>query len=138
MAFEVSRPLRFGDCDPAGIAYFPSYLDTLVGVVEEFFAAVGAPWPTLHHERGLAVPTVRLDLTFVRPGLHGDVMVFALKVMAVGGSSLDLVHEVRVGETLIWSATQRLVATSTTTKKAMRWPEDIRAGLMAHLEPAAV
>lgn len=138
MAFEVSRPLRFGDCDPAGIAYFPAYLDILVGVVEEFFAAIGAPWPTLGREWDIAVPTVRLDLTFSRPGLHGDVMDFSLHVAAVGGSSLDLVHEVRVGETLIWSATQRLVATSTTSHTAMRWPNDIRAGLMAHLEPAPV
>ena len=47
MSFRTSRPLRFGDCDPSGIAYFPSYLNILVGVLEEFFAEIGAPWFTL-------------------------------------------------------------------------------------------
>ncbi|MGH6805572.1 MAG: acyl-CoA thioesterase, partial [Ensifer adhaerens] len=30
--YRTKRPLRFGDCDPSGIAYFPSYLNILVGV----------------------------------------------------------------------------------------------------------
>jgi hypothetical protein len=32
--FSFDRELRFGDCDPSGIAYFPSYLNILNGVVE--------------------------------------------------------------------------------------------------------
>ena len=42
-AFRTQRPLRFGDCDPSGIAYFPAYFNLLVGVVEEFFASIGSP-----------------------------------------------------------------------------------------------
>jgi 4-hydroxybenzoyl-CoA thioesterase len=42
-ALQTRRPLRFGDCDPSGIAYFPSYLDMLAGVLEELFAAAGRP-----------------------------------------------------------------------------------------------
>ena len=38
MPFETTRPLRFGDCDPSGIAYFPSYMHMLVGVTEDLFA----------------------------------------------------------------------------------------------------
>ena len=45
--FSFDRELRFGDCDPSGIAYFPSYLNILNGVVEEFWAAIGFPWPGL-------------------------------------------------------------------------------------------
>jgi 4-hydroxybenzoyl-CoA thioesterase len=33
--FETTRVLRFGDCDPAGIAYYPRYFDLLNGVVED-------------------------------------------------------------------------------------------------------
>ena len=37
MTFTTIRQLSFGHCDPAGMAYFPAYLDMLVGVTEELF-----------------------------------------------------------------------------------------------------
>ena len=40
----VTRMLRFGDCDPSGVAYFPSYLDILCGVTEEFWQRIGHSW----------------------------------------------------------------------------------------------
>ena len=133
MTFRTSRPLRFGDCDPSGIAYFPSYLNILVGVLEEFFASIGAPWPDLT-ERRIGTPTVRLDLTFVHPGLHGDLLDFQLSVRGVGRSSLDLEHSISSVGTLLWSARHRVVATSLETHKSTAWPDDIRAALEAHLE----
>ena len=42
--FRTDRALRFGDCDISGTAYFPSYLDILNGVNEEFWAYLGYPW----------------------------------------------------------------------------------------------
>lgn len=132
--FETSRPLRFGQCDPAGIAYFPSYIDTLVGVTEEFFAHVGAPWTTLIHERRVGLPTLRLDATFIRPAFHGDRLDFTLRVTGLGRSSLDLAHHVAVGGETVWTANQRLVATSLETHRPIPWPDDIRANLSLHLE----
>lgn len=134
MAFHTTRPSRFGDCDPSGIAYFPSYLNILIGVLEDFFASIGADWKSLNHDRQIATPTVRLDLTFVKPGFHADLLDFTLKVTAVGGSSLSLDHEVRANGDLLWTAKHKLVATSSTTHKARAWPDDIRAALLNHLE----
>ena len=134
MAFHTTRPLRFGDCDPSGIAYFPSYLNILVGVVEEFFGAIGVEWKTLYKERQIGTPTVRLDLTFVKPGFHGDQLEFTLKVLAVGNSSLSLEHEIYADGDLLWSAKHIIVATSMLTHKARAWPDDIRAALLTHLE----
>ena len=34
--FTKTFPLRFGDCDPSGIAYYPSYLRILDGAIEDF------------------------------------------------------------------------------------------------------
>lgn len=134
MAFLTSRPLRFGDCDPSGIAYFPSYLNILVGVLEEFFGALGAPWKELIAERRIGTPTVRLDLTFVHPGFHGDTLDFALTVGRVGRSSLDLEHKVSAAGTLLWSARHSVVATSLDTHKSLAWPNDLRTALENHLE----
>ena len=134
MTFRISRPLRFGDCDPSGIAYFPSYLNMLVGVLEEFFASVGAAWPHLNTERRIGTPTVRLDLTFAHPGFHGDMLDFELSVRGVGRSSLDLEHRVSSAGTLLWGASHRVVATSLETHRSTAWPDDIRAALESHLE----
>lgn len=133
MAFRTSRPLRFGDCDPSGIAYFPSYLNILAGVLEEFFGSVGFSWKALI-EQGIGTPTVRLDLTFVHPGFHGDRLDFELGVRRVGRSSLDLEHRISAAGTLLWSASHRVVATSTETHKSIPWPDDLRAALEHHLE----
>lgn len=134
MAYTTSRRLNFGDCDPSGIAYFPSYLNIMVGVYEEFFRAIGFPWPELINERKVGLPTITLDLTFKSPGFHGDMMDFTVRVMRVGISSVDLEHEVKVGERLLWTAKQRLVATSLETHKACPWPDDMRVALNKHLE----
>jgi len=134
VAFRTTRPLRFGDCDPSGIAFFPSYLSILVGVLEDFFASLGFPWKTMIDERRIGVPTVRLDLTFSAPGFQGDELEFAIEVRRIGHSSLDLEHRVSVNGKLLWSANHRVVATSLDTHQSLAWPDDIRAALEHHLE----
>ncbi|MBD9375403.1 acyl-CoA thioesterase [Rhizobium sp. ARZ01] len=132
--FKTKKPLRFGDCDPSGIAYFPSYLHILVGVLEEFFTTLGFPWRAMNDVRRMSVPTVRLDLTFKNPGIQGDELDFALAVRAIGRSSLDLEHTVSRGDTLLWAAKHRIVATSLDTNTSLAWPDDIRDALTQHLE----
>lgn len=132
--FSKTRILAFGDCDPSGIAYFPSYLDLMVGVMEAFFAEIGHPWPQMVANQRIGTPTVTLDLTFVRPGFHGDELTFHLHVVAVGGASLDLDHRVERDGEVLWRAKQRIVATSLETHKAMPWPADLRAALLERLE----
>ena len=127
-ALETSRPLRFGDCDPSGIAYFPSYLDMLAGVLEELFAAAGASFPRLMGERGLGPPTVRLEVEFARPGIHGDREDWSVAIVRLGRGSAELRCRVERGEDL-WSARQTIVLTSLSSHKAVPWPDDIRAGL---------
>ncbi len=136
-ALETYRPLRFGDCDPSGIAYFPSYLDMLAGVLEELFAAVGAPFPHLMRERGLGPPTARLELDFRKPGFHGDELEWRVVVARLGRSSAEIRYEVRARGEILWSARQTIVLTDLLTHKATPWPDDIRAGLSKFMESNA-
>jgi 4-hydroxybenzoyl-CoA thioesterase len=135
--FSTTRTLAFGDCDPSGIAYFPSYLDLMVGVMEAFFADIGHPWPRLVGEQRIGTPTVTLDLAFERPGFHGDVLTFHLDVTAVGRSSVDLAHRVERDCDVLWRAKQRIVATSLDTHRAIPWPDDLRDALVARLPSGA-
>lgn len=132
-AFHTTRKLHFGDCDPSAIAYFPSYFNLLVGVVEDFFESIGTPWPTLFAARRIGVPSVRLDATFTAPGLHGYTMDWDVRVVRVGRSSLTLEHAVSHAGMSLWTATQVLVATSLDSNKAIAWPDDVRAALVRQL-----
>ena len=100
MTFHITQPLRFGDCDPSGIAYFPSYLNILVGVMEEFFASLDYPWKRMIDENKIGTPTLKLDLMFLHPGFHGDQLDFTVDVKAIGRSSMDLHYSVSANGTL--------------------------------------
>jgi 4-hydroxybenzoyl-CoA thioesterase len=132
--FATQRPLRFGDCDPSGIAYFPSYLDLMVGVVEEFFDTAGIPWSVLVGERRIGTPTLKLDLMFLKPGFHGDTLDFEVRLIRLGKSSMDLEHTISAAGEKLWTASQRLVATSLETHQSCAWPDDVRAAFMPFLE----
>jgi 4-hydroxybenzoyl-CoA thioesterase len=132
--YRTHRTLRFGDCDPSGIAYFPAYFNLLVGVDEEFCGSIGAPWPSLVAGRRIAMPTVRLDVTFSAPGFHGDVMDWDVRVLRVGGSSMTLHHRVSRAGTTLWEATQVVVATTLDTNRSIAWPDDLRAIFTSQLE----
>ena len=135
-AFRTQRPIRFSDCDPSGIAYFPAYVNLLVGVVEDFCAAIGAPWRDLIQVRRIGLPTVQLDVTFSAPGMLGDVLDWDVRVLKIGRSSVTLEHTISRGDTRLWNATQVLVATTLDTHKAIALPDDLRAMLARHLAPA--
>jgi 4-hydroxybenzoyl-CoA thioesterase len=133
-AYETTLPLMFGDCDPSGIAYFPSYLDMLAGVLEQVFAAAGAPFPELVEKQRMGTPTVRLEVEFARPGFHGDVLDWCVSVARIGISSAELVYAVRARGQNLWSARQTVVLTSLLTHRAIPWPDHIRAGLARFME----
>ena len=132
--FSFDRELRFGDCDPSGIAYFPSYLNILNGVVEEFWAGIGFRWPELITVRKIGTPTVHLTCDFSKPSTFGDRLTFDLRIGRVGRASLHLAHVVSGSDGVRWKARQILAATSLVDHHAIPWPDDVRAVLVAHLQ----
>lgn len=123
------RELRFGDCDPSGIAYFPSYLNMLNGVVEDFWRQTGFAWPKLIGEMGIGTPTVHISCDFSRPSFYGDALTFKVAVRRVGQKSLHLDHIVEAADGIRWKASQVIVATSTENHKSVAWPDDVRLAL---------
>lgn len=89
--FQVSYPLRFAHCDPAGIAYYPRCLELCDAAIEDWTPAVlGDDRRTMHMERGIGLPTVDLAATFAAPCELGDLLDFAVQLTRVGRSSIDL------------------------------------------------
>jgi 4-hydroxybenzoyl-CoA thioesterase len=130
--FVAERLLRFSDCDPSGIAYFPSYLNLLNGVVEDFWEFLGFPLAQLIKGRGVGTPTVQLECQFERPALFGERLTFVLRVAKVGRSSLHFAHRITGMDGVKWSARQVVVATSLREHQAIPWPEDLRGSLLRH------
>ena len=132
--FEATRVLRFGDCDPAGIAYYPRYFDLLNGVVEDWWISMGVPWKVLCGERRIGLPTVRFEVDFRAPAFLEDELRFSLSIKRIGGKSVELDHVVQRGATTLWQCAQTLVVTSLDSHRSIPWPDDLRAALVSFQE----
>ena len=133
VSFTTERMLRFGDCDISGTAYYPSYLNLLNGVVEEFWTFIGYPWHEIIWKERWGTPTVHLTCNFSKPSFFGDKLTFHMTVTKVGRSSVTLDHEIYCGSELRWTVTQVLAASWLDKHTSMTWPDAVRAKLMSFL-----
>lgn len=91
MAFHKDKLIRFAHCDPAGIGFYPRYVELINEVVEDWFGqGLGVSFREFHEQHGLGLPTVRLEVEYMRPSRYGDVLDFRLEVMRIGRSSMTL------------------------------------------------
>ena len=138
MPFRATRQVRFSDCDPAGIVFFPQYLVMLNGVVEQWFdEGLRIPYAGLMGTRRIGLPTVRLETDFTAISRHGETLTLQLALEKLGRSSLILQHSVHGGGTLRLRARQVIVCTSLDTHGAIALPEDIRGAIGAATETPA-
>jgi 4-hydroxybenzoyl-CoA thioesterase len=134
MVFEAARTVRFADCDPAGIVFFPQYLVMLNTLVEQWFDdGLGVPYAQVIGERRLGLPTVRLEADFTAISRHGERLSQQLQVERLGRSSLTLQHEFRCGAERRLRARQVIVCTSLATHRPQALPDDLRAAMTPFL-----
>lgn len=135
-AFRRQRLIRFSDCDPAGIVFYPQYFVMFNGLVEDWVEAMGVGYRRLIAEQRIGLPTVRLEADFRAVSRFGDSVTLALEVERLGTRSLTLALQcVGAGEELRMQMRQVLVTTSLETHRAIDVPaalrEAIRQGLPA-------
>lgn len=91
MNFRKDKLIRFSHCDPAGIGFYPRYVELINEVVEDWCReGVGVSYRDLHEGHGLGLPAVRLEVDYLAPSRYGDVLNFALSVLRIGNSSMTL------------------------------------------------
>ena len=89
--FRAEILVRFGDCDPAGIVFYPHYLEIFNNIVEDWCReGLQLSFPDLITRRGWGLPTVHLDVDFTAPSRFGELLSAALTVRSVGTSSVNL------------------------------------------------
>ncbi|EKE43177.1 thioesterase superfamily protein [Oceaniovalibus guishaninsula JLT2003] len=131
-----SRPfgIEFNHCDPAGIVFYPRYLEMVNHMAENFFADVVGHGYAQMIADGNGCPTVRLEVDFRAPSRLGERLTLTLRVTAVGRSSLDLTVAGRgPADDLRFRAAKRIVWIGP-DKRAAPWPDRIRDRLTESIE----
>lgn len=137
MAFETSARVRFAHVDGAGIVFYPRYFEMLNAAVEDWFAqALGADFRTMHQERGIGVPTVKLEAEFLSPSMLGDELVVRITPRRIGRSSCSYQAVFTADGCDRLKANATLVCMNLAAKKAVTWPDDIRMRMVEDLVPA--
>jgi 4-hydroxybenzoyl-CoA thioesterase len=90
MVFQREEVIRFRHCDPAGIVFYPRYLEILNDTVEDWFQAMGFAFRDMQARFGAGVPTVNLNITFSRPCRQADRLTLRLSCLRVGNSSFEV------------------------------------------------
>ena len=68
--------VHFGDCDPAGIVFFPNFSRWMDQASLAFFMACGVPpWRELEMTRGIVgTPLLEINTRFLRPATYGQTL----------------------------------------------------------------
>src|SRR4029453_5903217 len=89
--FERRRRILFGQCDPAGIVFYPEYLVMFNGLVEDWITeALGIPYAELIGTRRVGLPTVSLTCEFPAVTRMGEEVTLGLEIEAIGNRSITL------------------------------------------------
>lgn len=99
----VTRTVRieWGDCDPAGIVYFPRYFEYFDQCTARIFEAVGYPKPALLEAFDIAgVPLVDARANFRLPSKFGEDVVIHTTIPEWSRSSFKVHHRLMKGDEL--------------------------------------
>ncbi len=130
MIFSATLPVRFGDCDFAGIAYYPRLLALVDAAIEDWtLAALGVDRQTMHRLHHCGLPTRSLSTDFARACRLGENLDIAVAVQAVSARSVTLRVAASVGLEVRFTAVLVQVPIDTRTTLACAWPQDWRARL---------
>jgi 4-hydroxybenzoyl-CoA thioesterase len=131
--------VEFGDCDPAGIVFFPNFSRWMDAASLAFFMQSGLPpWRELVKTRGIVgTPLLEIHTRFVKAATYGEELVIATHVEEWRAKTFTQVHRVtRAGpdgsDELICEGREtrafvRRDAEDADRLRAMPVPEDIRA-----------
>ena len=106
MTYSLEIPIEFAHCDPAGIVYFPRFVEMAQRVVENYFIdELDHPFSAMVG-RGEGVPAVRLEVDFAKPAQLGDRLQWQLEVEHLGRTSIRFLitaeDRLTVRLTVVW------------------------------------
>ncbi len=137
-AFRGAVRIRFGDCDPAGIVFFPAFFAMANGMVEDWFTEdLGIDFHALHGTRRIGTGFVHAEADFFRPGMMGDRIALTPILTRIGGGSYALTVHIHRGEEELARLSLVTATTDLDARRAVPIPADLRAALVAYQERCA-
>ncbi|MFZ3218710.1 MAG: acyl-CoA thioesterase [Rhodoferax sp.] len=99
--FEVQ--VHFGDCDPAGIVFFPNFSRWMDASSLHFFIRCGVPpWRELVKTTGIiGTPLLEINTKFIRPATYGETLQIHTSVIEWREKVFIHQHLVMRGDTLL-------------------------------------
>ena len=95
---ETTVPVRWGDVDLAGIAFYPRFYEWYDLGSEALFTSLGLAWPELFPKYEIiGVPIVESGSTFSSPVRYGDVLTIRSTVAWVKTTTFRMEHTISVG-----------------------------------------
>lgn len=124
--------VEFGDCDPAGIVFFPNYFRWVDAASRAFFSACGVPaWRDLEAVNGIiGTPLVSVSADFSRPARYGELLDIETAIVEWKKTSFVMQHVVRRGDDVVCSVREVRIF-------AIRHPDDA-ARIKAVAAPDAI
>lgn len=100
--------VQFGDCDPAGIVFFPNFSRWMDEASLAFFMACGVPpWRELVKTRGIiGTPLIEIHTTFIRPATYGQTIQVHTTVQEWNAKTFRHRHLVKRGDELLCEGTE--------------------------------
>jgi 4-hydroxybenzoyl-CoA thioesterase len=128
-----SLPVEFGDCDPAGIVYFPNFYRWMDAASRHWFVLRGvASWRDAEARWGvIGTPIVDVQTRFMKPAMYGDRLAIETVVVEWRNKSFVQRHRIwRGGDLLVEGTEVRVFAARGPGGVGVRGvvvPDEIRA-----------
>ena len=137
--FVHSRRVKWGEADPAKIAYTARFLDFAMDAIEAYLQVRwGAGYYELNVDHGRGTPFVKVELEFRSPLTPRDTLDTTVKVARIGGSSTTFVVQGHVGDRLAYEGrlTCAFVDVTGETMRPVPIPAAYRTAMQPDLIPA--
>jgi len=126
--------VQFGDCDPAGIVFFPNFSRWMDAASLAFFMQCGVPpWRELVLTRGIiGTPLLEINTRFMKAATYGERLLIETRVEEWRNKAFVQTHRVSRGPDLICEGREVRAfvireAENGNRLRAIPVPEDIRA-----------
>ena len=93
--------VEFGDCDPAGIVWYPHFYGWFDAASHRLADRVGAGLHVLRAQGYLGLPLMQTGASYLRPARFGDACEVHSTVTGFERRSFRIAHRILRGETLL-------------------------------------
>ncbi len=134
MPFQTETVVRFAQVDAAGIVFYPRYFEMLNAAVEDWFAAMDLDFATMHRDRDMGVPTVKLEASFLAPSELGDRLTVSITPQEIGRSSCTLTAVFACAGHERLRIVVVLVCMDLSARRSTAWPDELRPKMARYRE----